>query len=108
MPKKSIPKEVQEQVRSIVDGFNRDELGDCDITYSFRFKGKYLYLDRDDYGTKGPICRLEYTGDMEDWEFSIYKYSSGQYDPKEWCFPGDEYVDGTIEGAMKAGMVAYD
>ena len=25
----------------------------------------------------------------------------------EWMFPGNQYLDGTIEGAMKAGLEAY-
>jgi len=72
-----------------------------------RFRGNYLYLDRSDYGQIGPICRLKYTGDMENWEFAIFKWSSERYDPKEWMFPGSEHVDGTIEGAMMAGLLAY-
>jgi hypothetical protein len=44
---------------------------------------------------------------MDDWEFAIYKYSSERYDPDEWFFPGVGLVDGTIEGAMKAGLEAY-
>ena len=41
------------------------------------------------------------------WEFAIFKYSDERYDPDEWLFPGSEHVDGTIEGAMQAGMAAY-
>ncbi len=31
----------------------------------------------------------------------------GSYDPDEWFFPGSESVDGTVAGAMKAGLAAY-
>ena len=75
--------------------------------YVPRYKGKFLYLDRQDYGRLHPICRLEYTGKMEEWSFAIYKYSDEHYDAEEWFFPGSGYVDGTIEGAMKAGLEAY-
>jgi hypothetical protein len=44
---------------------------------------------------------------MQHWEFAIYKYSDGRYDPEEWMFDGMEEVDGTIEGAMRAGLKAY-
>lgn len=44
---------------------------------------------------------------MTKWEFAIFKYSSEAYDPEEWFFPGRDYVDGTIEGALKAGIEAY-
>ncbi len=108
MPTKSIPKEVREQVAAIVDCFNRDALANSERSYIPRFRGKYLYLDREDFGSVGPICRLEYTGDMKNWEFAIYRFSSERYDPEECFFPGAEFVDGTVEGAMKAGVMAYD
>jgi hypothetical protein len=40
-------------------------------------------------------------------EFAIYKFSTGKYDPKERGFPGAEYLDGTIEGAVKAIISAF-
>jgi hypothetical protein len=55
----------------------------------------------------GPICRLKYTGDINNWSFAIFKYSDERYDSDEWFFPGSGHVDGTIEGAMKAGLEAY-
>jgi hypothetical protein len=45
---------------------------------------------------------------MDNWKFSIYKFSSGSYDSEEWLFPGSGSVDGTVEGAMKAGLEAYE
>jgi hypothetical protein len=44
---------------------------------------------------------------MNRWEFAIFKWSSERYDPDEWMFPGNQYLNGTIEGAMKAGLEAY-
>ena len=107
MPAKSIPLEVKHEVQRIVDCFNAQELGASGIAYVARFSGRYLYLGLDDGGGTGPICRLEYTGHMNRWEFAIYKYSSARYDPEEWWFPGAQRVDGTIEGAMRAGLEAY-
>jgi len=66
-----------------------------------------LYLKRNEYHTISPIGRLTYSGDMEDWDFAIYKWSSEKYDPDEFLFPGREHLNGTIEGALKAGMEAY-
>ena len=106
MSTKGIPDDIKAQVNEIVARFNEGS-GDPTCFYAARFRGSYLYLDRSDFGRIGPICRLKYTGDMNNWEFAIYKYSSGRYDPDEWFFPGDEYVDGTIEGAMMAGLHAY-
>jgi hypothetical protein len=44
---------------------------------------------------------------MQHWDFATYTYSAGCYDPDRWFFPGAEEVDGTIEGAMRAGLKAY-
>ncbi|OGT29759.1 MAG: hypothetical protein A2W28_09490 [Gammaproteobacteria bacterium RBG_16_51_14] len=107
MSTRQIPEEVKKQVEEIVDRFNRSVLRDPNCQYVTRYRGRYLYLNRVDYGKTGPICRLEYTGSMDEWDFVIYKYSDERYDPDEWMFPGSEYIDGTVEGAMKAGLGAY-
>jgi hypothetical protein len=44
---------------------------------------------------------------MDNWDFAIYRFSGGRYDPEEWFFPGADLVDGTVTGAMQAGMKAY-
>jgi hypothetical protein len=121
MPKKPIiSPEIQAEVQKLIDEFNRTNLKESTSLlntffpskikrgYSARFKGKYLYLDRTDRSEPLPICRLTWNGSMDDWEFAIYKYSSEKYDPDEWFFPGEEFVDGTVNGAMKAGMEAYE
>ena len=84
--------------------------GGNNVHYVARFKGRYLHLDRQDWqGRKpSPICRLEWTGDMGAWKFVIYSYSRNNYNPDEWMFPGADEVDGTIEGAMRAGLKAYE
>ena len=102
--KKSIPDDVRNEVEEIVERFNAT----ADYPYVARFRGKFLYLGRKNYfGEVAPICRLTYTGDVQQWEFAIYKYSSDGYDPDEWMFPGMGHVDGTVEGALKAGQEAY-
>ena len=107
MKKKVIPDEVKESVLQTIEQFNLRESGKTGFCYVARFQGKYLYLDQDDFGNVVPICRLEYGGDEKSWGFAIYKYSSERYDPQECWFPGFELADGTIEGALKAGMTAY-
>jgi hypothetical protein len=94
-----IPLQIQEEIATRINVFNKKR---C-CNYSFQIKGKFIYLLRD--GT--PICRCTYNGDLEDMDFAIYKYSSEKYDPKEFCFPGAECINGTVEGAMKAGLKAY-
>jgi hypothetical protein len=104
---RGIPETVKTEVETIVEHFNRTAIRNPQSIYVPRYKGKFLYLDRQDYGRQHPICRLEYTGKLEDWSFAIYKYSDERYDDEEWFFPGAGHVDGTIEGAMKAGLDAY-
>jgi hypothetical protein len=115
MPQKpSIPSEIRAEVQKLIDEFNQENFNAADFKefgitgYSARFKGQYLYLDRDDMGQPSPICRLKWNGRMDNWEFAIYKYSDNRYDPDEWFFPGEQFVDGTVGGAMRAGMEAYD
>ena len=109
MASKAIPDNAKKEIAEIIDQFNKKSLHKGYGAYVPRYKGSYLYLDRDDGANNlSPICRLKYTGDMNKWEFAIYKYSTGQYDPEECFFPGEELIDGTIEGAMKAGLRAYD
>lgn len=43
---------------------------------------------------------------MENWDFPIFKWGAEEYDPEEFMFQGSEAVDGTIEGAMIAGLKA--
>jgi hypothetical protein len=103
----SIPEDVKAEVEEIVESFNRKNSRRDDCFYQVQFSGKHCYLNRSDYGRLGPICRLTYTGKMDDWKFVIFKWSSETYAPDEWYFPGCELVDGTIEGAMRAGLEAY-
>jgi hypothetical protein len=107
MGNKSIPPEVKEQADEIVKNFNETGIDDPHVYYLTRYRGRFLYLDLVSYEQIGPICRLEYTGDINQWEFAIFKYSDERYDPEEWFFPGSGYIDGTIAGAMKAGLEAY-
>jgi len=104
---RGIPNAVKTDVEAIVQHFNTTVIRNPHCLYVPRYKGKFLYLDRQDYGRLHPICRLEYTEKMEDWSFAIYKYSDERYDAEEWFFPGAGHVNGTIEGAMKAGLEAY-
>ncbi len=104
----AIPDEVKREVFRAIDRFNAKTLAGTGCSFLGRFQGKYLYLDRDEFGQTVPICRLQYRGAGKPWGFSIYKYSSERYDPGETWFPGFELVDGTVEGAMKAGMRAYE
>ncbi len=107
MAKKIISDEIRDEILKIVETFNQKELADTESSYSVRFRGRYLYLDRSTFGRKEPICRLKYTGKIDNWEFAIFRWSSETYDSEDWLFPGFYLFDRTIESAMKVGMVAY-
>lgn len=107
MGKKLIPDEVREKVLEEVDKFNQLELKWINARYIARFQGRFLYLDRLAYNRKEPVIRMEYFREIDEWEFAIFKWSKEFYDPEERMFPGSELVDGTISGAMRAGMAAY-
>lgn len=95
----AIPLQTQEIIATRIDAFNKKK----HCNYVFKINGKFIYLLRDG----GPIGRCTYKDNLENMDFAIYKYSRGGYDPDEFFFPGAEYLDGTIEGAMKAGLEAY-
>ena len=105
--KDTIPLEIKEGIDKIVEDFNKNILKNRYQYYQTRYKGRFLYLDRSANGSVGPICRLEYTGNIYKWKFAIFEYSSETYNPQEWFFPGSTFVDGTVEGAMRAGLEAY-
>ena len=103
-PAKAIPAEIQQQAEAIIERFNSDALASRGVRYVPRFKGAFLYLDREAGGRGGPICWLKYTGSLERWDFAIYKYSSGTYDAGEWFFPGSQFVDGTLHRRPGLGI----
>jgi hypothetical protein len=108
MSKNKIPPEIKKRADQIVAEFNRTVLkNEPDRWFSTRYRGQYLYLDHPKTYRVWPVCRLKYTGKMDEWEFAIYKYSDERFDPDEWIFPGTHHIDGTIEGAMRAGLEAY-
>ena len=75
--------------------------------YDPEFKGRHIYLKRQSHNGLEPVFRLSYSGNLEELDFAIFKWSSETYDADEWTFPGFEKCDGTLEGAMEAGMLAY-
>ena len=108
MPKPKLTPEIKLQADAIVARFNVEHLrGKPWAHYMTNYRGAYLYLGHEVGGRFAPVCRLTYTGDMQQWEFAIYKYSGERYAPEEWFFAGAEKVDGAIEGAMRAGLEAY-
>ena len=107
MTQKSIPESVKNQVDETVIHFNQQVIEDPIYSYTTRYEDYFLYLDRTSLGVILPIRRLKYTGTMGEWEFALYQYNTQRYNPDEKLFAGSDNVDGTIEGALRAGLEAY-
>lgn len=100
---KKITNEIKEEVQTIVDMFNKKNKS----KFLVRYRGRFLYLDKVDVFSIIKVARLEFTGNMKKWRFAVFKYSSENYDPDEWFFPGQSELDGTVEGALRAGLEIY-
>lgn len=72
-----------------------------------QYRSAHMYLGYEKQGKFWPVYRLTYTGNMKQWEFAIYKYSSERYDSEEWLFNGSGEINGSIESALRAGLQAY-
>jgi hypothetical protein len=109
LKKQSIPESVKQEVNKIIDHYNRTiYCKDESVKYIAEFKGSFLYLKRIEFnGVISPMARLTYAGRMDKWKFAIFRWTLDAYDPDEWFFPGCEFVNGTILGALKAGDEAY-
>lgn len=104
----AVPIEIQSAIGARVQAFNRKYLAKSESKYLVQIRGKFIYLMYHNVdGSFDNVCRLIYSGDVEDMDFAIFKYSSEKYDPDEFSFSGRNHVNGTIEGAMKAGLKAY-
>lgn len=103
-----ISEEVKIAIGQRVQAFNKAHKAQFQV----EFKGKFCYLSKiaPTYWSKAvetKLGHLTWTGDIEKWTFDVYKYSREFYDPNEYMFPGREDLDGTIEGAMRAGFKLY-
>jgi hypothetical protein len=108
MGKAIITQDIKEKVNKIISDFNKTTFKDKEgYGYHAKYKGNFMYLNRMEGENDNPMARLKFTGDFSKWDFAIYKYSTMQYDPDEYFFWGEEEVDGTIEGALKAAQKAY-
>ena len=110
-----LSEEQKELLSQRVETFNKTNK----TNYQVSFKGKFCYISRVDkkqlfWGLFGGgsseethIGRLAYSDNIESMEFAVYKYSRESYDANEFFFPGAGKLDGTIEGALRAGFEIY-
>jgi hypothetical protein len=108
MKKTKIPEEIKEKANKLIADFNvRVYKKKSGVEFHAVYKGDFLYLKRKEGERDGPIARLRYNGKLDNWGFAIYKWSNERYDPDEIFFPGSKHLNGSIEGALKAGHEAY-
>lgn len=74
-----------------------DSLGDPDLVVER--SGRYCYVQHGG----SPLCRLGYRGELEIWDFAIYKYSTQSYSTQE-MFPSR----GTVADLVGIAMNAYN
>lgn len=131
---KSITKAIKDEVLQMVEAFNAENK----TSFQISFRGQFAYLSKTErrdpsmanmfreilakkigrdipqiYQQEAPavetkLGRLKYEGQMDNWSFAVFKYSRERYDPDEFFFPGAEELNGTIEGALRAGLHIYD
>jgi protein involved in sex pheromone biosynthesis len=109
MAKQVITSEVRAEIDRIIEKFNKENFQgrENQVFYFAEYKKNFLYLKRREYRNISPVARLTYNGDMKKWDFAIFKWTREKYDPDEFMFPGAQFADGTVEGALKAGLEAY-
>ncbi len=103
----SIPQDIKLKIKDIVKQFNEKQFSEKKLNYNIEVEGPYIYFKVAYDGQLTPILRAIYTGDEKTWKFEIFQSASGKYVSTEEDFPGRKYLDGSFEGAMKAGIETY-
>ena len=104
---KSVPLFLKLAIEGEVSAFNIQLLMHKEVCFYTRFRGRYLYLFFETPKGFEPFCRLGFTGDPNGWKFAVFQSRSKRYEPPSPDFPGAQLFDGTVEGALRAGVAAY-
>lgn len=86
----TIPPQALEHLRRELRSFN-DSLLEASV------RGRFCYVSY----SGGPLCRLGYRGELEEWDFAIYKYSTQRYGELELA-PTYDTVRECIDRALHA------
>lgn len=124
---KSISEDIKKEVLQIVESFNVEHRSSFEMT----FRGTFVYLAKleeqpmahifrqmiaqktgippiqGDMAIETKLGRLKYNGQMNNWDFAVFKNRKKVYDSDDCVFSGAEELDGTIEGALRAGRELY-
>lgn len=60
--------------------------------------GRFCYVSH----AGSPLCRLGYRGELETWDFAIYKWSTQSYAPGTDLFPLYDEIGSCLRMAMNA------
>lgn len=108
MGKRKIPAEIIDKANHEIAKSNAANFSsDSGTAYKAYAKGEYLYMDRNDYGRDTRTFRLLFRGKIDNWDFEIFKWSSERYTDDTFGMPGEQFLDGTVSGAMKAADELY-
>ena len=104
----TIPIKVQDIICDMVNDYNKKILSQKTAARCIANpKGKFIYLMYIYPNDKiKRVGRLTYNSELKNMEFAIFKYRTETYVTNK-SFRGDEYLNGTIEGALKAVLKAY-
>jgi len=103
-----ISEQIREKVEKIVSEFNETTLKKEGCKFQTQYNGNYVYLLLDEgFENLTPMFRLKFAGNMNNWEFAIFRWSSEKYSTDYFFMPGSEFIDGTVQGAMQAAIKAY-
>lgn len=84
-----IPQEVIDTLRTAVDSF-----GDPALEGGTR--GGFCYL----FYLGDPLCRLGYREDSHEWDFAIYRATTGKYSNADYFLPSRAPLDECIRTAL--------
>jgi hypothetical protein len=87
---RSIPQEALEYLLGQLLSFQDSRL-------EASVRGRFCYV----YYEGGPLCRLGYRGQLEEWDFAIYKYSTQRYGELELA-PDRDTVFNCVDLALHA------
>lgn len=90
-----------ETIRRCRDALRK--MGRQDLASSLIIEAKrgFIYVKE---GHGGPVCRLRYTGDPDDWDLQMFKWSTERYDTGgEFAFlfgggPPEECIESAVGG----------
>ena len=91
---------TNEETQKLIEAF-RDEVDDAEKVE--KFEGLIRLQAKRSERKPSKLCRLRYSGDINSWEFEIYKYSDNWYDT-EGEFP---FAGGTVEECFDAAASLY-